>query len=391
MKKSVLFLIMLLLLTGCGKSTDTVIDWKEQYDLGMRYLEEEDYEQAIVAFTVAIEIDPNQPEVYVARGRAYVLKGETEENLSLAQADYEMAINLDETFAEAYLGLADVYIRQKNYGEAVEGLYEGMKKTENDEEILKKIDQMEKGRIVDSQNRDRLYLRYDESGNLMCKEEYTYNEEGLISVASYNGLNEQLSFVDILYNEQGYPIQSYTERIQGYETVFSKVSNEYDSNGNLIKNIQYREDGTVFEYTTYEYDDEGNNIKSNTFRYQGESEIHLDEYSIYEYDINGNIIKDSYYDADDVLNGYVIYKYDNNENLLETHQYNASGDAVSYDEYEYDINGNRIKRTKWHCDLGFSYYEYEYDVNGELVRTKYKDEEGIEYVEDPKPDLFMQL
>ena len=45
---SVLLLLMLLL-TGCGKSTEE--KWQEQYDLGMRYLNESNYEEAILAFT----------------------------------------------------------------------------------------------------------------------------------------------------------------------------------------------------------------------------------------------------------------------------------------------------------------------------------------------------
>ena len=38
--------------------------------------------------TAAIEIDPKQAPVYVGRGNAYVLSGETEDNLSAAKADY---------------------------------------------------------------------------------------------------------------------------------------------------------------------------------------------------------------------------------------------------------------------------------------------------------------
>ena len=43
--------------------------WQEQYDLGVRYLAEGNYEEAIIAFTAAIEIDPNRVEAYMGRGR----------------------------------------------------------------------------------------------------------------------------------------------------------------------------------------------------------------------------------------------------------------------------------------------------------------------------------
>ena len=99
------------LLTGCGSGTGGST-WQDQYDLGMRYLSEGNYEEAIIAFTAAIELDPKRPEAFIGRGDAYVLSGETEDNLSAALADYQAALDLDETLVQAWLGLADVYIRQ---------------------------------------------------------------------------------------------------------------------------------------------------------------------------------------------------------------------------------------------------------------------------------------
>ena len=103
--------------------------WQEQYDLGVRYLSDGDYEGAVLAFSAAIEIAPKRAPAYVGRGDAYVKSGETETNLAAAKADYEKAIELDETGAEAYLGLADVYVRQGDYEKAIEILERGTEKT----------------------------------------------------------------------------------------------------------------------------------------------------------------------------------------------------------------------------------------------------------------------
>ena len=84
-------LVFAVFLTGCSQKKEETT-WQKQYDLGVRYLEEGNYEEAIIAFTAAIEIDPKQAPVYVGRGDAYIGLGETEENLASAQADYEMAI-----------------------------------------------------------------------------------------------------------------------------------------------------------------------------------------------------------------------------------------------------------------------------------------------------------
>ena len=51
-------LAVLLLLTACGQTAEAA--WQEQYDLGMKYLSEGNYEEAIIAFTAAIEIDPKR-------------------------------------------------------------------------------------------------------------------------------------------------------------------------------------------------------------------------------------------------------------------------------------------------------------------------------------------
>ena len=94
-----LALVLLLTLCACGKKSGT--GWQEQYDLGVRYLSEENYEEAVIAFTAAIEIDPKRAEAYVGRGSAYIGCGETAENLAAALADYEMAVSLgDKTLDE---------------------------------------------------------------------------------------------------------------------------------------------------------------------------------------------------------------------------------------------------------------------------------------------------
>lgn len=138
--------IALLCLTSCGQkapelsniSKSSGFSYQEQYDLGIRYLSEGNYEEAIIAFTAAIEIDPKQTSAYISRGNAYILLGETEDNLSAAQIDYEKAIELDELLVDAYLGLADVYIRQENYEKALEILQCGFEKA-SDDKIEEKI------------------------------------------------------------------------------------------------------------------------------------------------------------------------------------------------------------------------------------------------------------
>ena len=76
---AVLVLAVVLLAAACSGASSTENgekepdkkSWQDYYDLGVRYLSEGNYEEAIIAFTAALEIDPSRPEAYVGRGDAY--------------------------------------------------------------------------------------------------------------------------------------------------------------------------------------------------------------------------------------------------------------------------------------------------------------------------------
>lgn len=85
MKRFSSFLSILLLiisLCACGK-IQTVPTWQEQYDLGVRYLSEGDYEEAVIAFTAAIEIDPKQADAYIRIADIYLEQGDYEQALTV--------------------------------------------------------------------------------------------------------------------------------------------------------------------------------------------------------------------------------------------------------------------------------------------------------------------
>ena len=64
----ILTFALVLGLVACAKAPT----WQEQYDLGVRYLSEGNYQEAIIAFTAAIEIDPKQADAYLGLFDAYV-------------------------------------------------------------------------------------------------------------------------------------------------------------------------------------------------------------------------------------------------------------------------------------------------------------------------------
>lgn len=73
MKKIIsLFLCVGILLPIVACSKKEAMTWQEQYDLGVRYLSEGNYKEAIIAFEAAIAIDPQQADGYVRLAEAYI-------------------------------------------------------------------------------------------------------------------------------------------------------------------------------------------------------------------------------------------------------------------------------------------------------------------------------
>lgn len=151
MKRLVFILATAILFLGaCGQGarSDELsgsavgLSWQEQYDLGVRYLSEGKYEEAIIAFTAAIEIDPKQAPAYVGRGNAYVHSGKTDGNLVAAQADYEKAIELDGSDSDAYLGLANIYLSMGNTEMALQVLNDALDAVNNVSPIQRRLDEL---------------------------------------------------------------------------------------------------------------------------------------------------------------------------------------------------------------------------------------------------------
>jgi len=76
----ILMLAMVLTVTACAsrQQITPVPTWQEQYDLGVRYLSEGNYKEAIIAFTAAIEIDPKRSDAYLSLADAYTGAGDTD-------------------------------------------------------------------------------------------------------------------------------------------------------------------------------------------------------------------------------------------------------------------------------------------------------------------------
>lgn len=272
--------VVALLLAGCEKPNRPTIGgstWQEQYDLGVRYLSECNYEEAIIAFAAAIEIDPNQAEAYVGRGNAYVKSGETEENLTAAQADYEKAIELDKLLAEVYLGLADTYVALGDSESAVNILRQGVETIGGDTLFRSRIDEL------------------------------TAETEQSTALSSESASGPRVE-------RRNAPNDSYTLYY-------------YDETGNLTHEERYDPDGTLNNYWLYYHDETGNLMRGEWYAESGT----LIQYDIYYCDEAGNWMRVEHYRPEGTL--WSISYYDETGNDMRYERYGEAGNLIDIETY----------------------------------------------------------
>lgn len=135
-----LILIVALALAGCGRSAARRV--QEQLALGQKYLTEENYEEAIIAFNKAIELDEKEIRAYTGLVQSYEAVGDIEKLLEILNQLLEIEPNNEEYQQsvqkyEHQIQEEEKYesFREENF-EILEQLYEACSQ-ENDEEIEK--------------------------------------------------------------------------------------------------------------------------------------------------------------------------------------------------------------------------------------------------------------
>lgn len=229
---TVLLVLTILLVAGCQKKM-TVQDY---LDLGEKYLTEANYEEAIIAFTKAMEIDPKQAAAYEKRAEVYTARiqasgvddasqwtDEIRGFYASGEADYLKAIELEPQTVSNYEKLADLYLKAGEKQKAIDILKKGYKET-GDESLSSHIEELEATLFTPT---------VDPS---------VFN--GTMTIEMYS--NVMLSFIEYL----GKDIYSYDEigRMTSYEW--------YDFDGTLIESYKWDYDdaaGKTYETTSELY------------------------------------------------------------------------------------------------------------------------------------------
>lgn len=277
----------------------------EQLDLGQKYLEEQEYEQAIVAFNKVIEID--------------------------------------DKCVEAYIGLAETYIRMGEYDKALKIAQKGYEIT-GDESLAEYIDMLESGNVSRSDGKIMKRTAYDGNGGILFYHEFTYDKQGRqASITHYNSEHVFVSTIDFLYDENGNLLVSY--HYDSLEGILVKRECAY-KNGLLIS-VEWG--GEFPGGEIYEYDEKGRLIKLITeYETVGNG---IDSYELYQYDENDHKIRLDRYTNNNELLYYQTWEYENDK-IKKYSQYDGNESLTWYEIFEedgiyhYDANGTLTKVIK---------------------------------------------
>lgn len=172
----IVFAVSMILITG---KSNRQKQWEEQLNLGNRYLMEQDYESALVAFNKLIEIDPKNAEGYLKVAEAYV-----------GLKDYENAVEiLNKGYQETGDGrlekMKEEYERYLRYAALLKELAELCEKGIREDiwnyitgdayqEMIKELEQE-----LEYCNNEGIYLRIYPCGHLYYGDYMNGKREGL--------------------------------------------------------------------------------------------------------------------------------------------------------------------------------------------------------------------
>jgi tetratricopeptide (TPR) repeat protein len=99
----------------CGDIAPPDVPAPYYIGLGDAYFSQGNYTLAVVAYTCAVDLDPNYAPAFINRGFAYAIQLADPQ----AMADYNRALEIDESLVAAYNNRGMLYLSQGNFGLAL--------------------------------------------------------------------------------------------------------------------------------------------------------------------------------------------------------------------------------------------------------------------------------
>lgn len=273
----VLLAVMTMTLTACG----TKAGWKEQYDLGMKYVSEAKYEEAVLAFNKALEIDPKQAPVYIA--------------------------------------LAEVYTAQGNYTQAATVLTRGVQQAEDKEPLEQALQQ-----VADKRQQAGQPLPVQLPDKTPRPQDGPQPQQGGISLRQPAGRCEDVEGV------------VRTERIDdpdGSHTVYG-----YDSSGRRIAEYIHPDEDNLYAANICTYLSDSR-YREDYYYTDLQNNFILEQYRVYDLDEYGRDVRCEFYTADGVMEQYRTDIYDEKGLRVRSDFYTPDGEMTQYVVYTYHSDG----------------------------------------------------
>ena len=262
--KSFLAVLLALAMSASMSACGAKDQWQEQYDLGKKYLDSGNYQEAVVAFKAAITIDSKR--------------------------------------AEAYISLADAYTGQNDYKDAADALRQGYAAT-GDKSLSDKLDELNKqaekseDEITDINGNTARRNYFNPDGSLAQYQLYTYDAGGRCTRSdNYDGDGTYTGYV--VYNDYiDMPDGNREQVSECYSadgTLQSKNASVQSKDGKWLYSGSVDASGTVQPSSVAQYDKKGNCTGWNNY-----SDGKLTGYARYE---NGQTV---YYNADGTKTMYM--------------------------------------------------------------------------------------
>ena len=318
-----------------------------QLALAEKYMSELNYEEAILAYKAAIEIDPKCEDAYLELLDLYI-----------AMEAYDMA---EEVIAQAENSLDDEIIlamREKTNTLLASADTETDNKSENTNQ---ENETTTEAGIHEEENTEVEYtIEWIDGVRKVLANgvvDETFSGELDYSPAKYTFVNGVLTKCSVTWAEGGSHIEE----------------SHYDSSGRCVKYVVYNSDGSInFLYTFDETDSDGNTTKYTRYNADG----NVDHWYICEYE-NKLLVKSTEYDAAGSIIFRSEHEYDANGNMTKSKRYDAAGSIIFRSEHEYDANGNITKSKSYNADGVINYWnEWEYDANGNKTKMKSYNADG---------------
>lgn len=337
--------------------------WEEQYNQGVQYLNDQNYEEAIAAFKIAVDIDPTRYEAYVGQGDAYMDLEQYETAQQLYQKAYELAPeNLDAVTQR--LERAQRAIAKQNQQE-----------TEATEETVPETTvPVTEPVVVTAQEKKISIIKSLYNGEVGTEEAFLYNDMGKITqriTTGYNAGEQTYSYItEYLYDGAGNLLSR-----KDADSPFTEYEYYYDS-GVLTGYTFHEIMGDVVAISTtyhYERDDDGNIVRITT---TGTNEDVWTN-GVYTYDGEGRCVSAYEHEryGDHEFERNMTYDYSNMGAVIVTREETMFGFTdttryVQFGDMEYGyINGAQMYDGYSIVTDTDGYITGVKDNNGQLVNT----------------------